>query len=90
MRNLTKHLPDASGFELKHIFVEPGKTISLKKDFDPAYSGNFRVKEETLIELGLNIEQLACQQDITRMTRTPCWWSFKPWMPLAKTVRSST
>jgi undecaprenyl-diphosphatase len=40
--------------------------------------------------LGLNIEQLACQQDITRMTRTPCWWSFKPWMPLAKTVRSST
>jgi PPK2 family polyphosphate:nucleotide phosphotransferase len=64
MRNLTKHLPDASGFELKHILVEPGKTISLKKDFDPAYTGNFKVKEESLIELGLNIVQLAGQQDI--------------------------
>src|ERR1700732_1805520 len=64
MRNLAKHLPDSSGFDLKHILVDPGKTISLKKDFDPAYSGNFKDKEETLTELGLNIEQLACQQDI--------------------------
>jgi PPK2 family polyphosphate:nucleotide phosphotransferase len=64
MRNLAKHLPDSSGFDLKHILVEPGKPISLKKDFDPAYSGNFKDKEETLIELRLNIEQLACQQDI--------------------------
>ena len=64
MRNLAKHLPDSSGFDLKHILVEPGKPISLKKDFDPAYSGNFKDKEETLTELRLNIEQLACQQDI--------------------------
>ena len=64
MRNLAKHLPDSSGFDLKHILVEPGKPISLKKDFDPAYSGNFKDKEETLIELRLNIEQLAGQQDI--------------------------
>ena len=64
MRNLAKHLPDSSGFDLKHILVEPGKPISLKKDFDPAYSGNFKDKEETLTELRLNIEQLAGQQDI--------------------------
>jgi len=64
MRNLAKHLPDSSGFDLKHILVEPGKPISLKKDFDPAYSGNFKNKEETLTELRLNIEQLAGQQDI--------------------------
>ena len=64
MRNLAKHLPDSSGFDLKHILVEPGKPISLKKDFDPAYSGNFKDKEETLTELRLNVEQLAGQQDI--------------------------
>jgi PPK2 family polyphosphate:nucleotide phosphotransferase len=64
MRNLNKHLPDASGFELKHILLEPGRTISLKKDFDPAYTGNFKGKEESLIELRLNSEQLAGQQDI--------------------------
>ena len=64
MRNLAKHLPDSSGFDLKHILVEPGKPISLKKDFDPAYSGNFKDTEETLTELRLNIEQLAGQQDI--------------------------
>jgi hypothetical protein len=34
MRNLAKHLPDSSGFDLKHILVEPGKPISLKKDFE--------------------------------------------------------
>ena len=64
MRNLATHLPDSSGFDLKHILVEPGKTISLKKDFDPAYSGNFKDKEETRTEVRLNIEQLASQQDI--------------------------
>jgi PPK2 family polyphosphate:nucleotide phosphotransferase len=64
MRNLTKHLPETSGFDLKHILVKPGKTISLKKDFDPAYTGNFKGKEESLIELTLNTEQLSAQQDI--------------------------
>jgi hypothetical protein len=33
MRNLAKHLPDSSGFDLKHILVEPGKPISLKERF---------------------------------------------------------
>ena len=79
MRNLAKHLPDSSGFDLKHILVEPGKPIPLKKDFNPAYSGNFKDKEETLTELRLNIEQLPANKIFfTRMTRTPCLWSFKP------------
>lgn len=64
MRNLTKQLTDASGFDLKQILVEPDKAISLKKDFNPAYIGNFKGKEESLIELRLNSEQLAAQQDI--------------------------
>jgi PPK2 family polyphosphate:nucleotide phosphotransferase len=70
MRNLATHLPGSSGFDLKHILVEPGKTISLKKEFDPAYSGNFKEKEETLTELRLNIEQLASQQDILYANET--------------------
>src|SRR4030081_3526313 len=64
MRNLAKHLPDSSGFDLKHLFVEPSASISLKKDFDSAYTGNFQAKEGTLTELRLNVEQLASQQDI--------------------------
>src|SRR6195256_3355053 len=64
MLNLAKHLPDSSGFDLKHLFVEPSASISLKKDFDSAYTGNFQAKEGTLAELRLNVEQLASQQDI--------------------------
>jgi len=91
MRTLGNHLPDSSGFDLKHILVEPEKPISLKEDFDPAYSGNFKDKEETLTELRLNIEQLAGQQDILYATvPTPCFWFSKPWTPQAKTARSST
>jgi PPK2 family polyphosphate:nucleotide phosphotransferase len=64
MNNLSKYFPGAAGFDLKHILAEPGETISLKKDFDPAYTGAFKDKEETLTELRLNIEELAHQQDI--------------------------
>ena len=64
MRNLAKHLADSSGFDLKRILVEPGQSISLKKDFDPVYTGTFKDKGEALNELKLNIEQLAKQQDL--------------------------
>jgi PPK2 family polyphosphate:nucleotide phosphotransferase len=64
MRNLAKHLPASSGFELKHLLVDPGRTISLKKDFDPKYTGGFRDKEGALAELRLNIERLAAEQDV--------------------------
>jgi PPK2 family polyphosphate:nucleotide phosphotransferase len=64
MRNLADHLPESSGFDLKHLLVEPGKTISLKKDFDPKYTGEFKGKEEALTELKLNVERLAKEQAI--------------------------
>ena len=64
MRNLVKHLPESSGFDLKHLLVEPDKKISLMKDFDPTYSGGFKDKEGASAELKSNIEQLASEQDI--------------------------
>ena len=64
MRNLTKHLPAESGFDLKHLVVEPGSKISLRKDFDPKYTGCFKSKEGALAELKSNIEQMANEQDV--------------------------
>jgi PPK2 family polyphosphate:nucleotide phosphotransferase len=64
MRNLAKYLPEAAGFDLKHLLVEPGRTISLRKDFDPQYTGDFESKDEALAALRLNIEHLASQQDV--------------------------
>jgi PPK2 family polyphosphate:nucleotide phosphotransferase len=64
MRNLADYLPESSGFDLKHLLVEPGKTISLKKDFDPKYTGEFKGKEEALTELKLNVERLAKEQAV--------------------------
>jgi PPK2 family polyphosphate:nucleotide phosphotransferase len=64
MRNLAKQLPDLSGFDLKQVLVEPGRTISLKKDFDPGYTGNFKAKEEALEELKLKTDRLAIEQDV--------------------------
>jgi PPK2 family polyphosphate:nucleotide phosphotransferase len=64
MRNLAKHLPESSGFDLKHLLVEPGTRISLGKDFDPKYTGDFKEKEGALAELELNVERLASEQDV--------------------------
>lgn len=64
MRNLAKHLPESSGFDLKHLLVEPGKKISLSKDFDPEYTGSFKEKEGALAELKLNVEWLSNEQDV--------------------------
>jgi len=64
MRNLTKYLPESSGFDLKHVLVEPDKKISLTKDFDPKYTGEYKDKEGALAELKLNVEQLAGEQDV--------------------------
>jgi PPK2 family polyphosphate:nucleotide phosphotransferase len=64
MRNLAKHLPESSGFDLKHLLVEPGRKISLRKDYDPKYTGGFKVKEAALAELKSNIETMAGEQDV--------------------------
>ncbi len=64
MRNLAKHLPESSGIDLKHLLVEPGRTISLRKDFDSQYTGKLKGKEGALAELKLNVDRLASEQDI--------------------------
>jgi PPK2 family polyphosphate:nucleotide phosphotransferase len=64
MRNLAKYLPESSGIDLEHLLVKPGKTISLKKDFDPKHTGHFKDKEEALTQLKLSVERLAGEQDI--------------------------
>jgi PPK2 family polyphosphate:nucleotide phosphotransferase len=64
MRNLVKHLPQSSGFDLKQLLVEPEKKISLRKDFDPKYSGEFKDKEGASPELESNIKQLVSEQDV--------------------------
>jgi PPK2 family polyphosphate:nucleotide phosphotransferase len=64
MRNLANHLPESSGFDLTHLLVEPGRKISLRKDFDPKYTGGFKAKEAALAELKSNIERMASQQDV--------------------------
>jgi PPK2 family polyphosphate:nucleotide phosphotransferase len=64
MRNLAKHLPQSSGFDLKHLLVEPGKKISLIKDFNPKYTGAFKDKEGAVAELKLSVERLEGEQEI--------------------------
>jgi PPK2 family polyphosphate:nucleotide phosphotransferase len=64
MRNFAKYLPESAGFDLKHLLVQPGKTISLGKDFDPKYTGGFKEKEAALAELKANVERLASEQDV--------------------------
>jgi PPK2 family polyphosphate:nucleotide phosphotransferase len=64
MRNLAKHLPATSGFDLKHLLVEPDTKISLKRDFDPKYTGGFKSKEGALAELKPNIERMAKEQEV--------------------------
>jgi PPK2 family polyphosphate:nucleotide phosphotransferase len=64
MRNLAKHLPESSGFDMKHLLVEPGRKISLSKDFDPKYTGSFQAKKEALTALQLNVERLAIEQAV--------------------------
>jgi PPK2 family polyphosphate:nucleotide phosphotransferase len=64
MLNLAKHLPESSGLDLKHLLVEPGRTISLRKDFDPKHTGEFKAKMGALAELKLNIERLSTEQDV--------------------------
>jgi PPK2 family polyphosphate:nucleotide phosphotransferase len=64
MRNLAKHLPETSGFDLKHLLVEPERKISLKKDFDPKYTGSFETKVGALGELKSNIKGMASEQDV--------------------------
>jgi len=64
MRNLAKHISESSGVDLKRLLVEPGRKISLSKDFDPKHTGGFEDKKGALAELALNGERLAAEQDV--------------------------
>jgi PPK2 family polyphosphate:nucleotide phosphotransferase len=46
------------------LIVKPGSNVSLKRDFDPQYTGEFKAKEEAVGKLQKGVEQLAAYQDV--------------------------
>jgi polyphosphate kinase 2 (PPK2 family) len=50
-------------FKLRRILAPPGETISLKKDFDPDFTGGFKGKEEAKAYVEANQDKLAELQD---------------------------
>jgi PPK2 family polyphosphate:nucleotide phosphotransferase len=64
MPDFVKQLAKSCDFDLDEVLVPTGKKISLKKHFDPAYTGDFKSKEEAQKELLTNVEELAQQQDV--------------------------
>ncbi len=50
-------------FRLKDIAVKPGSSISLKKDFDPDFTGGFKDKGDAIEHLALNRHRLAQLQE---------------------------
>lgn len=54
---------DTLKIKLRDIFVPPGKKISLKKDYDPSYSGGYKDKEAALEKVQSNVALLSELQD---------------------------
>lgn len=50
-------------FKLGDILVTPGRKISLKKDFDPAFTGGFKDKAGALEKVAANVDRLAELQE---------------------------
>lgn len=50
-------------FQLKDILVPPGEKISLKKDYDPDFTGGYDDKEGALEKVAKNVERLAELQE---------------------------
>ncbi len=50
-------------FRLGQILVPPGEKISLKKDYDPAFTGGFDDKEGALEHVAANVERLSDLQE---------------------------
>ena len=50
-------------FRLRDVAVEPGSSISLKKDFSPAFTGGFKDKSDALERLAHNRHQVAELQE---------------------------
>ncbi len=51
-------------FRLRDIAVEPGKKFSLKKDFDPDFTGGFDDKSGALMKLASNVQRVSELQEI--------------------------
>ncbi len=50
--------------QIRPFLVPPGKKISLHKDYDPRYVGDYVVKSEAAAELRQGVEKLAAYQDM--------------------------
>jgi len=50
-------------FRLRQILVPPGEKISLKKDYDPDFTGGFDSKSAALQHVAANVERLADLQE---------------------------
>ncbi|MRR38113.1 polyphosphate kinase 2 family protein [bacterium] len=50
-------------FKLRKIFVPPGERVSLKKDFDPAFTGGLKDKQDAREHVEANQERLADLQE---------------------------
>jgi PPK2 family polyphosphate:nucleotide phosphotransferase len=51
-------------FRFRDIAVEPGKEVSLKKDFDPDFTGGYDDKAGALEQVAANVERLAAMQEV--------------------------
>ena len=50
-------------FKLKQLMVPPGRKISLKKDYDPDFTGGYKDKPGAVEQLAFNVERLAQLQE---------------------------
>ncbi len=50
-------------FRLKEILVPPGEKVSLKKDFDPGFTGGFKDKAGAIERVACNVERLSNLQE---------------------------
>jgi hypothetical protein len=46
MLDIEPNFPKKCGFEFGKILVKPGQTVSLARDFDPDYTGDYKDKVE--------------------------------------------
>jgi PPK2 family polyphosphate:nucleotide phosphotransferase len=51
-------------FRLRDIAVEPGATVSLKKDFDPNFTGGYDDKAGALQRVSENVARLSAMQEV--------------------------
>ncbi|RXF69856.1 polyphosphate kinase 2 family protein [Hansschlegelia zhihuaiae] len=55
---------DRVRFRFRDVAVQPGKPVSLKKDFDPDFTGGYDDKAGALAQVAANVERLSAMQEI--------------------------